>query len=355
MQNLTRTHTTHSLSRHITHFGIHVSACSVRFPPLICDDILRHCSNSTIRNKPSPEELLPQLEERWKQRNKLKPIKDETQLLELLAYLLEVKTIHPRPLLQVLTAKPSIMNHTLERWFEMMDVMSNHGFRPLQALNLLADHPDLWTRKAEYFVSIMETLRGLGFQDGNLQQFMVRCRPVFQLSPQDINMCFVTLLKAFSRDDCLHIIDKNPAIFAFPAEDVEEKYLYVINEMGIEDDSIIAKSHLFSRSVLDIHTRHVFLVRAGLYEKPNKRGETKIQNPSLSDIIDLNDSEFAQKVGGMTEEEFLAFQELYAREIADDNEVSDDGDAEGDEDDDEYDDSEEEEDRKSYHKRPHKS
>lgn len=69
------------------------------------------------------------------------------------------------------------------------------------------------------------------------------------------------------------------------------KYSYVFAFMGIEQAEMCS-SYVFSHSIEHIRERHIFLLRSGLYDKPNKKGETKVENPKLSFIVDTHLKEF---------------------------------------------------------------
>lgn len=56
--------------------------------------------------------------------------------------------------------------------------------------------------------------------------------------------------------------------------------------MKIGQDEM-CKSYVFNKSLDHIRQRHLFLERSGFYDKPNKKGITKIVNPKLQHIMDL--------------------------------------------------------------------
>jgi hypothetical protein len=63
------------------------------------------------------------------------------------------------------------------------------------------------------------------------------------------------------------------------------KFTYVYVLMGIKQDEMCT-SLVFDHDIDHIRQRHLFLSRAGLYDKPDKRGLTRVDNPKLAKIVD---------------------------------------------------------------------
>lgn len=61
--------------------------------------------------------------------------------------------------------------------------------------------------------------------------------------------------------------------------------------MKISQDEMV-KTKTFDKSLDHIRSRHLFLSRSGFYDKPNKKGITKIENPKLSSIMDTSLGDF---------------------------------------------------------------
>ncbi len=89
--------------------------------------------------------------------------------------------------------------------------------------------------------------------------------------------------------------------------------------MKIEQKEM-SKSCVFDRSIDFIRDRHLFLERSGFYDKPNKKGITKIENPKLTKIMDTGVKMFLREcTGGMFEEQdFETFRRYLSEENFDD-------------------------------------
>ena len=66
---------------------------------------------------------------------------------------------------------------------------------------------------------------------------------------------------------------------------IHYKFTYLFALMGVNQNEIIL-SRVFTYPIWHIRQRHLFLCRSGLYDRPNKKGLTKCENPKLYHIMD---------------------------------------------------------------------
>lgn len=102
------------------------------------------------------------------------------------------------------------------------------------------------------------------------------------------------------------------------------------------------KSKLFRFSLEEVRHRHCFLERRGLYQTPDKNGQTTIINPKLDSILNASEDTFLMQVAKASAEEYDVFKRLVAREWKEEEqqqlgsiEAENDEEAEGDEDEEE--------------------
>lgn len=88
---------------------------------------------------------------------------------------------------------------------------------------------------------------------------------------------------------------------------------YVYFRMGVKQAQMV-KSRLFRHTLDDVRCRHMFLERQGLYQTPDKKGQTTIINPKLDSIINVDQETFVADVAQASAEEYDVFQRLLARE-----------------------------------------
>lgn len=97
----------------------------------------------------------------------------------------------------------------------------------------------------------------------------------------------------------------------------------------------MVKAKLFRLSLEELRCRHSFLERRGLYQTPDKKGQTLVLNPRLKDFLSVSEETFVTDIAKGTREEFDVFKKLVAREQEEEEqgeEYSSDDDDEDDED-----------------------
>lgn len=128
--------------------------------------------------------------------------------------------------------------------------------------------------------------------------------------------------------------------------------------MGVKQGEMV-KSRLFRFSLEEVRHRHCFLERRGLYQTPDKNGQTTIINPKLDSILNASEDTFLTQVAKASAEEYDVFKKLVAREWKKEEQQLGSIEAENDEEEEEDEDEDEEEDeetggRDGYRKRTKK-
>ncbi|KAM9035419.1 transcription termination factor 4, mitochondrial isoform 2-T2 [Sarcophilus harrisii] len=154
-----------------------------------------------------------------------------------------------------------------------------------------------------------------GPRDGHLEH-MTRCCPeLFTMSQQRID-ALVSVLKdkcLFSSQQVAEIVGSCPQVLQEEPMALEYKFQYAYFRMGIKQHDLV-KTKYFQYSMTKIKQRHIFLERLGLYQTPDKKGQTQICNPSVNSILRVSEAEFLAKTAHSSSEEFEIFKKLLARE-----------------------------------------
>ncbi len=111
--------------------------------------------------------------------------------------------------------------------------------------------------------------------------------------------------------------------------------------MGVKQAEMV-KSKLFRFTLDELQNRHSFLERRGLYQTPDKKGQTVIINPKLDSILNVDEDTFLTQVAKASAEEFDVFKRLLARECREQEQKQGSVKAESDDDDDEEEEEDEE-------------
>lgn len=88
---------------------------------------------------------------------------------------------------------------------------------------------------------------------------------------------------------------------------------YVYFRMGCRQAEMV-KTKLFTLTLEELRCRHSFLERRGLFQTPDKKGQTLVLNPRLKDFLSISQELYLTDVANATQEEFDVFQKLVARE-----------------------------------------
>lgn len=78
--------------------------------------------------------------------------------------------------------------------------------------------------------------------------------------------------------------------------------------MGFEQREMCS-TRLFNCELKFIRQRHLFLERAMLYDRPNKKGITRVENPKLAHILEPNLKQFLDICtrGLLNQEDYMTF------------------------------------------------
>lgn len=98
----------------------------------------------------------------------------------------------------------------------------------------------------------------------------------------------------------------NSMYYPFPPQ-------YVYFRMGVRQAEMV-KSRLFRFTLDEVRHRHCFLECRGLYQTPDKHGQTIIINPKLDSILKVDQDTFLTQVAMASAEEYDVFKRLVARE-----------------------------------------
>lgn len=82
--------------------------------------------------------------------------------------------------------------------------------------------------------------------------------------------------------------------------------------MGVKQADMV-KSKLFRFPLEEVRNRHSFLERRGLYQTPDKNGQTIIINPKLDSVLNSDEDTFL-KLANASAEEYDVFKRLVERE-----------------------------------------
>ncbi|XP_039343450.1 transcription termination factor 4, mitochondrial isoform X3 [Mauremys reevesii] len=189
------------------------------------------------------------------------------------------------------------------------------GLDANSTLKVLQKSPEVLRMTAQQLRHRADYLRRLDLGEGNLQRVVSHCPSIFTLSWKKID-AVVRVFKEkciFTVDQVTEILHRCPNVLLEEPNDLEYKFQYVYFRMGVKHKAVV-KSGLFQTPIAEVKNRHIFLERLGLYQTPDKKGQTQIVNPKLKEIVQVSEGDFLAKIAHSSLEEFEVFKKLLARE-----------------------------------------
>ncbi|XP_077371616.1 transcription termination factor 4, mitochondrial [Festucalex cinctus] len=234
------------------------------------------------------------------------------------------------------------------------------GLNPSSVLKLLTKCPDLYVIKESLLQQRISNLRKLGLVEGSLQRMVVHYPAILTVPMKTVKRVAVFLREKsrFTTQQVADILRDSPAIVHEDLAQLEYKFQYVYFRMGIKHGEMV-KHRLFRSPLEELRTRHCFLERRGLYQTPDKKGQTLVVNPKLDGVLHVGLDAFLAQAANASAEEYDVFRRLLAREWKEEachygNSQAASEDSDDDDDDDDEEEEDEMEGKESYRKRKRK-
>ncbi|XP_016419724.1 transcription termination factor 4, mitochondrial-like isoform X1 [Sinocyclocheilus rhinocerous] len=189
------------------------------------------------------------------------------------------------------------------------------GLNPSSILKIMQKCPEVYSLKGADLQQRIDHLRKMGLVEGSLQRMISHYPKVMLLPVKRVNM-----VPRLLREKCLFTIHQvtdilrdSPEVLEEDLAQLEYKFQYVYFRMGVRQPEMV-KAKLFRLPLSELRCRHCFLERRGLYQTPDKKGQTLILNPPLKDVLCVSEETYLTQVAMATAEEFHVFRKLMARE-----------------------------------------
>ncbi|KAL3124075.1 hypothetical protein niasHT_004664 [Heterodera trifolii] len=158
---------------------------------------------------------------------------------------------------------------------------------------------------------------GRGVRAGaQMRSVVMRCPEIlFMGVPQQMDMFWENILDFFTLNDLKKLMVNSPQICLMSFEEIEEIYEYIYFHMGIEPGELAESKYWHTLELDQVMSRHEFLLKTGKYTYPDpKKPQLKKENPPARRIFDVDELEFATKVGCVSHEEWVIFQDMRKQE-----------------------------------------
>ena len=226
---------------------------------------------------------------------------------------------------EVLKTRPELSRFTPEEWQNTHDFLNHEGFSSLKFAEIISQNPKLMTTSQEKILSSINSWRSFQFGEKETIKLLERYPEFLEIQPSKQITTKIDTLMNFvgGGSHIFQLLINSPTVISQPIVSITEKIEYLQTVMKVPALEVY-KSAVFSLDLFALKTRHIFLTRLGLYVVRKKPDDIS-SNPQLYHITDTSDKRFATKVCHVTLEEFETFQELYKRELDEEqDEMSDD-------------------------------
>lgn len=192
-----------------------------------------------------------------------------------------------------LTTLERIANVTDQFLSELINNLQEYGIKDRDLANTLMLYDDWSVLSRTNLSKSIEKFRTLNFLNPDLFPVLFAAEKcVLEQDKEQLKTRVNDLKEFFSKKQLNKIIVNTPCLLSGDLDSIRYKYTYVYIIMGIVDQDEMVLTRMFNYPIEHIRQRHLFLERAALYDRPNKKGQTKIENPRLYHILDLQLKEY---------------------------------------------------------------
>lgn len=201
---------------------------------------------------------------------------------------------------------------------QVYDIFMEQGFDTTGALKIIKDNPLVLRYRPESVYKRIEIWRGCQFGGRLAHELIKQCPELLDFDDEEYvrgRVADLTVYAATKKNVWrLLMASPNLLIDNLPIFTAKCNYLDGIMKVDVTD---AVKSGVFAYSLRRIRTRHMFMVRLGIYKERTKHYNEMDtdKNPRMRRIMDSSDEKFAKKVCGVSLLEYETFVELYRREL----------------------------------------
>ncbi|XP_053666741.1 uncharacterized protein LOC128715849 [Anopheles marshallii] len=223
----------------------------------------------------------------------------------------------------LLTTVPELTKYAPEQWYRTVNQLTTEGLEVEKMLSIIGGHPSILVRPPEKIAESLHCWRSCQFGDANMKVLLSAHPCLLDFTNYGQLAQRVAFLHSHfeTRKNVYRLFLNAPNLVVDEHHVTEAKILYLMQTMRHEVLEVV-KSCAFAHDLEHLRCRHTFLERLGLFKpRPLKVDKsTPTGNPPVHQITDTSDKRFAVKVAYVTLEEYEVFQELFRREMDQDDE-----------------------------------
>lgn len=221
---------------------------------------------------------------------------------------------------------PEIMRFDLSDVSSVISQLQTLGFHENAISTIISQYPHILQYKPEDIAATIDAYRKNHLGERFIIKLFISYPLLFSLSNEEIKIRLprINYLMEHKINRMTNVLLRNPSLMSCDWKQVEKNYMYLHRTMRVLAKDI-SRSQALTKPLSHIKLRHTFLDRCGRFIrhglKDDQRGFNTHKNPSLHDIVDTNDDEFARLVAKVGPAEYYVFKELmhYEDELEDED------------------------------------
>lgn len=191
---------------------------------------------------------------------------------------------------------------------DAINFLSSYGFSGDLTLKMLINFPELLIGEKANIIKTINILRlKFNFKDSMIPAVIAANPTLIDINEEALDCRFENLLKYFKKNHIRSLIMTCPQVLFENWESNIEKIDYILFEMNYDQKQIV-QSELFRHSLNHIKSRHLLLIRSGIWQKPVKLRNTGIFL-SLKKILCTDNQEFSLLIG-INSQEVEVFEKI---------------------------------------------
>ena len=170
---------------------------------------------------------------------------------------------------------------------ELLQNLADFDLKAKHMADILCTYEDWSVLTRSKLNEMQEMYRSLSLQKEVYLALMSKNALLAQANRQQLAARHRELQDFFTNKYLDRILVRSPRLLTDDFHYIKYKFIYMFSLMGVEQKDM-CQSQAFDFSIGHIRERHLFLLRSSFYDKPNKKGLTKFENPRLYQMMDTS-------------------------------------------------------------------
>lgn len=169
--------------------------------------------------------------------------------------------------------------------------LDKYGIRDKHLVNTLKLYDDWSVLTNDKLNQMFDMFRSLAFTQDVYFELFSRNPNLIELDQRKLEIRLNEFKQFFTSKQLNKLLIRSPDLLTCNFDQFSYKFTYLFVLMGMSQDEH-ARTNVYNHTIEHIRQRHLFLFRSGFFDKPNKKGLSKVVNPKLKDIMDLHVKEY---------------------------------------------------------------